>query len=207
VVGRDRELIRSALSDEWSTVSAMAALTEDDDIDRAMARYKTSLAPLIEQDPEFTGADAKMVDQLLRPIGMKIAPNLSPDQADGWRSAMLLALSDLAPPILIGALKKTIHQPMEFLSAVETVVRDKAADVQRRHDNAAWRLKMLREAIHRAAQPPQPVIENKPNPLTFAEIAAMKPDMRAIGLTNGAVTQDQLDAADVWAQGGMQCAA
>ena len=85
------------------------------------------MSALKEIEPECNGTISKQVGDLLRPIGAKIAPQLSSEQATAWRKALVMALSDLPPDVSILAIRKAIHTPMKFLNEVEEAVRAHAS--------------------------------------------------------------------------------
>lgn len=100
---------------------------------RMLSRYRS----LQSIEPDCAGPISNAISDNLRPIGAKIAPNLSGEQALAWRKAIVMALSDMPPDIVVLAVRKTLHTPMQFLSEVETKVRENAALPMVRLRNAA----------------------------------------------------------------------
>lgn len=88
-------------------------------------------------EPSCAGPISNELSDTLRPIGAKIAPHLSGEQATAWRKAIVMALSDLPPDVALLAIRKTMHTPMQFLSEVETKVRESAAIPMMKLRNAA----------------------------------------------------------------------
>jgi hypothetical protein len=88
-------------------------------------------------EPTCAGPISNELSDNLRPVGAKIAPHLSGEQATAWRKAIVMALSDLPPDVALLAVRKTMHTPMQFLSEVETKVRENAAKPMQKLRNAA----------------------------------------------------------------------
>ena len=157
----------------------------------AMAKNSAEMTPVpTEREPRRAWETA--LDERLRKLGAKVLPTAAADAAAAWREAMVEALSDLPAMIALTAAKKAIHKPFRFVGEVEPAIREIAeAMIERRHVRAAA-LQRMRDAIHRAANP-TPAL---PAPdITAAGIRAMKPEMRALGLRAGFITQEQVDEA------------
>lgn len=194
VAGGAHDLAWKALNLLFSpTEVAIAQLGDDADaaIDAAVARNAGEMAA-VPTDRARRAEWAAAMDERLRRLAAKVLPTASPDAAAAWRDAMVEALSDLPAMIALTAAKKAIHKPFRFVGEVEPAIREIAdAMVERRHVRAAA-FERMRAAIRRAANPPTAL----PAPeITPAGIRAMKPEMRALGLRAGFITQDQVDAA------------
>lgn len=144
-------------------------------------------------DKDIRASWEKAMDERLRRLAIKIAPGMSVAQGAEWRKVMVEALSDLPAMVGLTAAKRAVHTPMTFMNEVEPAIRAIAKDLIDRRRLALMRLDRLREAMARAAQPKIP--DRIAEPLTPAEIRAMSPEMRRIGLKTGALTQDELDQA------------
>lgn len=173
-----RALSRMVLAPDWSV--ATASTVDPAQIDQAIVDL---LAPssLRTEEPRLDGPLSKQVESNLRPLGAKISAGISDAAARDWRNAMLLALSDLPGRVAAYATGKAIHRPFNFLNEVETAVREIAAESLERQRTAAWRLKLWREEIARAAMPqpqlaaPDEVIADQ------AGVDAFNADMAKIG--------------------------
>lgn len=189
-----RDLAWKALNLLFSpTDVALAELGDDADaaIDAAAAKNAAEMMP-VPADRDQRGAWANAMDERLRRLAAKVLPTASAEAATAWRDAMVEALSDLPAMIALTAAKKAIHKPFRFVGEVEPSIREIAdAMIERRHVRAAS-LQRMREAIRRAANP-QPALPAQE--ITAAGIRAMKPEMRALGLRAGFITQEQVDAA------------
>lgn len=130
------------------------------------------------------------MDERLRRLAVKIAPSMSVEQGREWRNVMADALADLPAMIALTAAKRAIHKPMRFLNEVEAEVRVIAEEVVAERHLARSRLDNLR-------LPPAPVLALPPQddgaPLSFDEIRKMSPTMRSLGVSTGAITQEQVD--------------
>lgn len=91
--------------------------------EQRLADMKARSRPLKLSEPATDGYLSRQAGDMLRPIGAKIAPHLSGEQATAWRKAVVMALSDLPAHAILSALPKALHKPMRFLSDVETEVR------------------------------------------------------------------------------------
>lgn len=89
-------------------------------------RVNRRFAALKDIEPDTSGPASNQLGDILRPVGAKIAPHLSGEQATAWRKAMVMALSDLPADVAITAARAVIHQPMQFLSEVEIAIRKQA---------------------------------------------------------------------------------
>ena len=124
--------------DAWAL--AMRDIAPHDAHDRIAARF----VPLKDIEPHTDGPLSRQLGNILRPIGAKIAPHLSGEQAAAWRKAMVMALSDIPADVAIPAATEAIHQPMKFLSDVETAIRDAAQPRILRMNRAAGNFDVLR---------------------------------------------------------------
>lgn len=196
--GAMREAAQIALAPDWTLETALASL-DGQDVGAALASYESGLVALAEAEPKLDGAGAAMVRKWLKPIGMKIAPAMGEDVAGDWLTAVMMALSDFPAKVTAQAARAAIRVPMQFLNEVDGHVRAEAERIMARHRTAVLRLRMMRDAIVRAAAPARPQLaapEEGATPLSAAELRALKPDFRRIGLDQGWITQAELDAAD-----------
>lgn len=196
--GAMREAAQIALAEDWTLAGAVAVVAGDD-VDQALAGYEAGLAPLAETEPRFDGDGAAAVRQWLKPIGMKIAPAMGKEVAGDWLSAVMMALSDFPAKVIVQATRSAIRVPMQYLNEVDGQVRAEAEKIMARHRTALLRLRQMQEAIRRAAEPERPALappEDGATPLSPAELRALTPDLRRIGLAQGWITQEQLEAAD-----------
>lgn len=189
-------LIERVLEPGFDAAATIAEVSGND-IGRAYDTARNSLLPLTTTDPELKGRVAKEIDTALRPIGAKISPHLSPAQASAWRDAMLIALSNLPGRIALTATRRAIHEPMQALWDVELEIRKIATGLLERQRLAAARLKAMLDEIERGLNPPAPQLPapDPGMPITNTEIRALTPDLRALGLAAGHITQEQIDAA------------
>jgi hypothetical protein len=196
--GAMREAAQIALAEHWTLAEAVAAV-DADDVAKALAGYEAGLTALATTEPMLDGGGAAMVRKWLKPIGMKIAPAMGEDVAADWLTAVMMALSDFPAKVTAQASRLAIRVPMSFLNEVDGHVRAEAEKIMGRHRTAIARLKAMREEILRAATPPVPQIapaDDGATALSEAELRALKPDFRRIGLDHGWITQAELDAAD-----------
>lgn len=134
------------------------------------------------------------IDERLRKLGAKVLPTAG-DAAATWREAMVEALADLPAMIALSAAKKAIHRPYRFIGEVEPAIREIAADMIERRRVRRDALTRMHAEIERAANAGQPQITAPDPEITPAGIRAMKPELRALGLKAGFITQEQIDAA------------
>ena len=175
------------------TEVAAASLGADADIaiDAAVAKNAGEMAP-VPAAPQQRKAWESAMDERLRRLAAKVLPTASVEAATAWRESMVEALSDLPAMIALTAVKKAIHKPFRYVGDVETAIREIAdAMIERRHVRAAA-LQRMRDAIKRAANP---VPALPPMEITAAGIRAMTPEIRALGLRAGFITQAEIDAA------------
>ena len=115
-------------------------ITEMGDWQPHFERLKARFQPLMEVEPDGNGPLSQQASKLLGPVGAKIAPHLSRDQATAWRTAVVLALSDLPADVVLMACKAVLHEPMKYLGDVETNARKCAKETIAHLNNASRRL-------------------------------------------------------------------
>lgn len=124
---------------DWQSPSRFfeKALELIPDIHQAREKFAKRMIALKELEADFLAPMSQRIDKALRPIGAKISPQLSADQAMAWRQSMLMALSDLPVDVALVGLQQAIHKPMKFLGDVETIVRSEAKDTIYRMNRVA----------------------------------------------------------------------
>lgn len=168
---------------------AVVASEGEESIASALAYIGKAFDP-VPTDPEQRAAWGVALDERLRRLAVKIAPGMPPEQTCEWRTVMVEALSDLPAMVVLTAAKRALHRPMNFLNEVEGVVREFADDVIAERRLAQQRLNNLRlSPVARPALPPQA----EGAPLSFDEIRKMSPTIRSLGVSTGAITQQQVD--------------
>ncbi|WP_380873618.1 hypothetical protein [Sphingomonas sp. DBB INV C78] len=204
-----RDAARLALSDDWTMETGLAALAGED-IRATVAAYEASMLPLQRAEdmgaiatdadgrPQF-GPQMTAVRTWLKPLGMKIAPSMSPEQCAAWLTAVAMALSDFPARVIVKAAQAAIHIPMSFLNEVDGHVRKEAEAQMQRHATALARLKRMHAEIERAAEPKLPPSagwENGEAPrLTPEEIRRTPMWVLKLGIAAGDITQEEVDAA------------
>lgn len=123
--------LKSTTPAEWRDQSAFQAwVTTMTDIAGDLEKRRDELADrckaLHEIEPDCNGPLSRQAANLLCPIGAKVSPGLSHEQATAWRKAVVMALSDMPPDILLVSLRKTLHIPFRFLNEVEEAVRNES---------------------------------------------------------------------------------
>ncbi len=188
-----RSLSRIVLADGWAVTKV--GETDEAALRRAIAELSNPV-PLADEDPALSGEVAKRLDQHLRPIGAKVAPEISAEAAKAWRAAMMMALSDLPGRVAVHATAKAVHRPYNFLNQVEAAIREIAAEATAKQAKALWRMKQWLAEIERARMP-QPQLEAPADdtPFTAKEIRGLTPDLRRMALGKGWITQEEIDAA------------
>lgn len=192
-----RTLGRKVLEPGFTIAGALVGV-KPHEVEEAITSFE-SVQPLMTVEPNLDGPHAEALANHLRPIGAKIDPKISAEQATVWRRAMMLALSDLPPKVAISATRQAIHKPMQFLNEVEATIRTIAAEIENRHRLALHRLRMMRAEIERAVNPEQKQITDRAaDPITIEEVAGWTKDYRRIGVECGFITQEMADAAQQW---------
>lgn len=188
-----RALSRLVLSPGWTV--AKADSVDPAQIQDALHDLSNPVA-LRRLEPKLDGDFSRQIENSLRMIGAKIAATINDDQANAWRKAMVVALSDLPARIANHATAKAIHRPFRFLNEVEGVVREIASESIERQGIAKMRLERWLAELARAAMPvPQIAAPIADEPMTFKEIRALTPDLRKMALGQGWLTQSQIDEA------------
>ncbi|MFZ3484258.1 hypothetical protein [Sphingomonas sp. 3-13AW] len=177
-------------------------MAEGVDLVALEALYRRPPAPLRETEPggkslRHPGAAGEMTTGLgddLAMIWTKFAPTGSADQADAWIKTMVIALDDLPGRVAREAAQMVLRQPIRFAGDVDPAIREAASGILARRSRARYRIRELREAIE-AQQAGQAIEGDTIQPLSPEKIRALPPAMRAIGVSIGAITQDEVDAA------------
>jgi len=180
----------------WTTVAArsLAGADAEDAIAAAAVKLDGDLAP-VPSDPALRADWRAAMDERLRRLAVKIAPGMSPEQAQPWRDVMVDALADLPAMVALTAAKRAIHRPMRFLNEVEQVVREIAATVILERRAAKARLELFARSLRQAgaaALPPQA----EDAPLSPHEIRALPKYLRDMGLRHGWLTPEAVETAD-----------
>lgn len=190
-----RTLSRLVLEPGFTVARAIVNVTPAE-LEAAISSYE-SVKPLMHVEPRLDGPQSRAVADFLRPIGAKIAPTMSGEQANTWRAAMVLALSDLPPRVAQKATRLAIHKPMLFINEAETEIRKIAADMEAKNRLALYRLRTMRAEIERAGNPDQKQIADRhSDPITVSEVAGWPPEYRRIAVENDFITTEMLEAAE-----------
>lgn len=168
------------------------------DPEAALARLNAMLVPAKDVEPNglVDGRRGPKTDRLVKAlamVGAKISPTMAQEQMQAWIAAMTRALSDLPFAFAQKGAEDAIHSPVRFLNEVEGVVREKAEAARVRHANAQRRLRLLRRQMESESEPKLPPPELPP--ITQEGINAMPEPLRKMGLSCGAITQEQYDIA------------
>lgn len=184
----------------WSVVKALEKLPAGGarHLPATVAEYEGRLVSLRTAEPKLSGALARSVADAFAPMGAKMRPDMSPEQAGFWTAALVKAFSDLPPFIVKAALEEAIHIPFEFPTQMEVKVREIAERKLADHKRAIARLRAMIAEIQRMAHPPQAVLEapEPDRPWSPEELAKMPEGIRRMGLAGGWLTQSELDEAD-----------
>jgi hypothetical protein len=199
-----RDVARYALTGgaEWSAEVALPYVPEGgaQHFPAAIADYEAKLRPLAKAEPALDGPMTRECAQAFAPIGAKMRPDMSQEQAGFWASAIVLAMSDLPAFVVTASLREAVHVPYSFPTDMERGVREIAERKLQEHKTAVHRLRILQEAIRRAASPPQPQLPAQAEePMSMDELRAMMRSPLArtfvnIGLGTGAIRREDLDA-------------
>jgi hypothetical protein len=193
-----RELARIAQQPSWSLRDCLGQAAAAD-VAEAIAGYEASLEPLGAADPHLAdprkrSVAARAVCTALAPTGAKLAPHLSPAQAEAWIDGVLLSLSKWPPRVAATAARAAVHEPFRFIGDVDARLHELAANIDRKHRNALFRLRRLAEEMERAANPPAalpPPEEILPWPIE--EARRLNPGLLAIGLRQGFIERQVHD--------------
>lgn len=191
----NRDLARLAMSPAWDrdkAISEFGAL----DVAATTQEIERSLTPLKSIEPGCVGEMSTKINQSLAMIGMKVRPEMPADQCRGWVNAVMVALSDLPPAILVRSAADAMHTCFEFLTNVEAKVREIAEARVETNRHALRRLHAMRAEIDRAMSA-QPRLEDaNEGALSTAEVHEMQrkglKEVIRIGLEIGSITEDQL---------------
>lgn len=167
-----------------------------------IAAYEHSMRPLKDGEPDLRGPASDALAKALSLIAGKVNPSISIEQGNVWRSAMIMALSDLPPRVAIAAAKEAMHVPMRFLNEVEAVIREKAEPIFARHREAIHRLRRLQAYLEKPASnllsAPEGYERGDVPDLTDDEIikiggGELGRSMLKIGVSKGYLTQERYD--------------
>lgn len=172
-----RALSRIVLTPGWKV-----ALDADRGSLVAAIESMTNPVTLAEEEPGLKGGLSTAIEDNLRPIGAKVAPTISDAQAEAWRKAMMLALSDLPARIALYATGKAVHRPYNFLNEIEFAVREIAAEASARQRVALARLQKWLREIDRAMIPQPQLAAPEEESGTQTEVDELNTTMRSCGL-------------------------
>lgn len=189
----------------WKALSLLTSTTDrvvaelgaqaETAIAAAVAKTQRELRPV----PEPGEARAEWgiaLDERLRRLAVKVAPTATAAQTIEWRTAMTDALSDLPAMIALTAAKKAIHRPFRFIGDIEAGVREIASELLTDRQARLRGLERMRADLARAMRPPAALPgADADAPISPEMIRAMTPQLRAMGLAAGFITQDDIDQA------------
>jgi hypothetical protein len=177
----------------WTIEAARIAGGEDPRAAAVAAedRIRAELSP-VPVDPAQRAAWVAALDERLRRLAVKAAPGMAPAATEEWRSVMPDVLSDLPALIVLTAAKRALHRPMQFLNQIEPILREISDDLIAARRVALNKLADFRRSLD--AQAPA-ITDQTDRPLSPGEIRALKPEFRRIGLSQGWLTQAEIDAA------------
>jgi hypothetical protein len=190
-----------ASAHDWSTIEALKLLPagQGRNLHAYAERWSQELRPLSAVEPKLDGSVTRMATEKFKPLGAKMKPEISKEQAAYWATAVIMALSDFPPFIIHAALTEALHSVHEYPSDLEKSLRsicDRRMDTQK---TALRRLRHMLDEIHRATTPPRPVLEDQredSEEWTALELHRMTPELRKMGLGKNWITQQMLDEAD-----------
>lgn len=186
------ELARLAL--DYTRWSKDGALTLADGLPAAYAALRARETPLNEVEP-MGGVKTSALKKAIGMLGVKISPTMSRQQSNTWASTMVLALSDLPAAFVLCGAKDALHVPMQFISEIEGVVREKAAKARERHHSAIMRLRRFERDLEYAKNPTPALPAPEPREMTQDDINTMLRPLLNMGLAQGWITQEQFDIA------------
>lgn len=152
--------------DGWA--EARASLTAEQ-CSEALALYDAQLVPVVESCPDLLSLDeakvgraldtnlvAKQITVGLKMLGRKVMPTASEEQVHHWLAAVTVSLCGLPAVVVLQALRQAriAPDPPRFAPEIEPLVRRCATEVQARYERARLRLRLHRDALERAANPP-----------------------------------------------------
>lgn len=198
-----RDLARDALripASEWSVAKQLARLPagKAPALRSCIEAYQDRMVSLKHREPSLGGALAKSVADAFAPLGAKMRPDMSEEQAGFWASSIVMAFSDLPPFIVQSAMAEAMHVPWKFPTDMEAGVRTIALRKLEEHKTAILRLHAMLDEIHRAASPAQPQLEAPAEDVEWSdeELHRLTPALRKMGISAGWLTQEMLDKAD-----------
>ena len=169
----------------------------------AVSSYELSMTPVEAMPAQQARSAAKDLARALGPIGAKLAPSMTADQASAWADAVADSLSKWPPRVALAAIKAGIKEPYEFgIKSVDAKLHKLAAEIHDKHRAAIFRLRMMRDEIRRAGDATKR-LEHKsdpPEPIKIDEVIAV---FRApggesfvrMGLASGYLDHDIVEAA------------
>lgn len=195
-----REVAKFARRPDWTLEKALALLPAGGAVHlrEAADRYEAQMRPLKAVDPKLDGAITREVADAFAPIGAKMRPDMSIEQAGFWTSAIVLSLSDLPPFVARSALQEAVHVPYDFPTDMEKGVRAIAQRKLEEHRTAIRRLRAMLEAIHRAANPVAQITDEQhtDEPMSLDEIRKTPVWVRKLGVGTGAIRPEDLETVE-----------
>jgi hypothetical protein len=192
-----RAVLALAVSESWSHDQAIALGVDAATVADASKRLAARLDAIELTEPDAIGPKSDAFRDVLRLIGMKIAPTMSVEQAENWLTSMVMALNDLPADIAVHASREAHRTPISFPNEVDRVIREKAYVLIERRKFALARLSRLWQELNRAPQPALADEHPDRNEVewTVDDVREAGRHMAKLGLAGGWVTQAQFDEA------------
>jgi hypothetical protein len=204
--GTSLQIARLALTAsayDWDPHKAIAALPTGSGhaVRDARDRYAQALRPLEATEPDLKGSLARTVRDAFAPIGAKMRPDMSLEQAGVWTAAMVVAFSDLPNWIVVEAMKEAVHKTFEFPSDMEAEVRRIAEAKFLKHRIALARLEQCLEAMRGALNPAprledrteEPMVLDEARKLVFDSPADVRRTVLEMGRGCGAIRPEDFE--------------
>lgn len=127
----------------------------------------------------------------LRPVGAKLAPGMSENQAEAWLDALVMSLQGYSLTTIVQVGKRATEEPFPYgINSVDARLHEIAKEIEERNKKAITWLKMYLRDLEKA-QKQKLLASPEDKPLTIEEIAALPPHLYSMGVTGGFISEEE----------------
>lgn len=140
------------------------------------------------------GSEGKIMGKArdaLRPIGAKLAPAMSQNQADAWLDALVMSLQGYPLATIVQIGRRAVQEPFPYgINSVDAKLHEIAKEIEGRQKKAVLWLRLYLRDLERT-QRQKLIAAPEDKPLTIEEIAALPPHLYSMGVTGGFISEEE----------------
>ncbi len=154
-------------------------------------RSVSSLKEQIASDRASVGKIMASARDALRPIGAKLAPGMTQNQADAWLDALVMSLQAYPLATIVKVGRRAVEEPFPYgINSVDAKLHEIAKEIEERNQTAIRWLKLYLKDLERA-QKQKLIAAPEDKPLTIEELEAMPDHLYRMGVAGGFISEEE----------------